>query len=263
MVGMTDESPSDPLELRVLAALTSGAATADDVAMRTEQPTILVAPILEQAVAEQTVTRLGRGRTPAYSLTPKGLHAVGIAQSVKEAVDGSGHVDLGAAARMVMEEYDAARDVATEDAVREQAGWPADATTRDQVTQALNDAYARGGLTREQLDTRTSLALTASTMGELRAAGDGVIVLTPALPTGVGPVTVGPRSATRVEVNPALRKVTWRHVVYAATYVVLGLLFLIVLHSVFGVAVVVAGLGLAAFALRPLWRSGSMPTPED
>ena len=263
MVGMTDESRSEPLELRVLAALTSGAATADEVAMRTAQATITVTPILEQAVADQSVTRLGRGRIPAYSLTPKGLHEVGTYQGVREAVDDSGHVDLGAAARMVMEEYDAARDVATDDAVREQAGWVADDATRDQVTQALNDGFARGALTREQLDTRTSLALTASTMGELRAAGDGVVVLPPTLPTGIGPVSVGPRSARRVEVNPALAKVTWRHVVYAAAYVLLGLFFLVALHSVFGLAVMVGGLGLAAFALRPLWRSGSAPTPDD
>jgi hypothetical protein len=214
-----------------------------------------VGPILEQAVAEQAVTRIDLAKMPVYSLTPKGLHTIGLYQGVQEAVDDDGHVDLGAATRMVMEQYDAARDVATDDAVREQAGWAADDATRDRVSSALNDAFARGALTRAQLDDRTNVALTASTMGELRAAGDGVIELPPVLPTGIGPVSGG-LQVDRVEVDPAVRKVTWRHVGYAAAYVLLGL-FLTLLQPVFGMVVVVAGLVLGAYALRPLWRSGS------
>src|SRR3954452_5291316 len=60
---------------------------------------------------------------------------------------------------------------------------------------------------------------------------------------------------TRVVTVPDARKVTWRHVLYAVVYVVLGLVFLLVLHSVIGLLVVAAGLALGAFALRPLWRT--------
>ncbi len=55
---MTHVDRSDPLEIRVLATLTSGTATVADAAMRTGQPESVVGPILEEAVAEQTVTRI-------------------------------------------------------------------------------------------------------------------------------------------------------------------------------------------------------------
>jgi hypothetical protein len=165
--------------------------------MRTSEPVTLVDPVLEQAVAEQTVTRIAIARTPAYSLTPKGLHAIGLHQS-EAAADGAGRVEVGSAPQPVIEAYDGVPDVtATREAVPEQAHLPADdATTRD------------------------------------------------------GAPEPG-------EVKPAPREVTWRHVVYAVAYVLLGLLFLLLLHSAFGLVVVVAGLALGAFALRPYWRSGS------
>jgi hypothetical protein len=254
--GMTHVDQSDPLEIRVLATLTSGTATVADVAMRTGQPESVVGPILEQAVAEQTVTRIKLAKAPSYSLTPKGLHAVGVYQGVQDAVDDAGHVDLGAATRMLMEEYDAARDVATADAVREQADWPADDAMRDRVSSSLNDAFARGALTKEQLDDRTNRALTATTMGELRAVGEGVIEVPPAPPTGIGPVSRGPQ-VNRIEINPELPKVQWRHVIYAAAYVLLGL-FLLLFQPVVGLVALVVGLVLGGFTLRPLFRTGSV-----
>lgn len=178
----------------MLAALMSGAATAVDVAMRTGEPMSLVAPVLDRAVADQTVTRIAIAGPPAYSLTPKGLHAIGVREGSPEAVADAGQVDLEAAPRPVVEEQDV---TAARGAVPGQAAPPADdATTRDRVPEP----------------------------------GD---------------------------VKPAAREVTWRHVVYAVAYVLLGLLFLLLLHSVFGLLVVVGGLALGAFALRPYWRSGS------
>jgi hypothetical protein len=72
-----------------------------------------------------------------------------------------------------------------------------------------------------------------------------------ALPTGVDPVLSG-LAASRVASTPAPGKVRWRHVAYAAAYVLLGLLILVFLHSVVGVLAILAGLGLGAWALRPL-----------
>jgi hypothetical protein len=77
MVGVTDEQQAVPLEIRVLATLTSGPLSVAEVAMRLGEPDIVVSPLLEQGVLDQTVTRIKLTQAPAYSLTPKGLHALG------------------------------------------------------------------------------------------------------------------------------------------------------------------------------------------
>jgi hypothetical protein len=249
----------NPFVVRVLGALTSGVESASTVADRLGVPREQTSTLLEQGVVDGLVTRLDLAGTPVYQLTPKGLEVVGVAQGVESAVDERGHVDLGAAARMVMEQYQAAKDVAAEDAVREQSAWPADDATRDRVSAALNDAFARGALTKEQLDERTNRALTATTMGEVRGAGEGVIDLPPTLPTGLRgpqPITTGWTSPT-LQVNPALQQVTWRHVWYAALYVAVGLFFLLFLSAVVGLLAIAAGLVVAGFALRPLLRTGN------
>jgi hypothetical protein len=187
---MADVSPSDPLEVRVLTALLAGAATADDIAVRTAHPTIMVAPILEQAVVEQTVTRIGSSRSPAYSLTPKGMHAIGLAESRPEAA----------------------------------AGTPVEPPPEP---------------TPEPIPAPIPAPAPEPVSGP---------------PGETAPMTHD-LSGPPVAVGAEVRKVTWRHVLYAVLYVVLGLVFLLVLHSVIGVLVVVAGLVLGAFALRPLWRS--------
>lgn len=115
MVGVTDVHRADPLEIRVLETLTSGPLSAGEVAVRTVEAEMVVTPVLEQSVVEQTVTRLKLGKRSAYSLTPKGLHAIAVFQRVQGAVDGDGQVDQGAATRMVTQQDDAARDIAVED----------------------------------------------------------------------------------------------------------------------------------------------------
>jgi hypothetical protein len=245
---------SDPLEMKVLAALAAGASTAADVAARVGHDPSVVQQVLEQGVAEQAVARLDLAGHPSYSLTPKGLETVGMYQGVQSAVDEHGNVDFGAAARLVMEQYEAARDVATRDAVREQAGMAADDAARDRVCAALNDAFARGALTQEQLDERTNRALTATTMGQLRAAGDGVVDLPPVPPHGL---LSGDAGAGGITVNPALAEVRWRLVAYAVGLGVLGL-FLLAFQPVAGLLVLVAGVALGGFALRPLLRTGTV-----
>jgi hypothetical protein len=49
-------------------------------------------------------------------------------------------------------------------------------------------------------------------------------------------------------------RVRWRHVVYAGAYVVFGVLLLL-LQPVVGVVLIVAGLALGGFALRPLFTT--------
>jgi hypothetical protein len=248
-------SRSDPLEVRVLAALAPGAATAAEVAGRVGHAQAEVDQILGRAVAEQLVTRLDLAGSPSYSLTPQGLEAVGVYQGVQAAVDDAGHVDFGAATRMVMTQYDAARDVAAEDALRDQAAWPVDDATRERVSAALNDAYARGALTKDQLDERTTRTLAASTMGELRAAADGVVELPPVPPNGQGLRTRA--GGTSVVVNPALAKIHWRFLGYAAGLALLGLL-LLVFQPLAGLVVLVAGLALGGYTVRPLLRTASV-----
>jgi hypothetical protein len=244
----------ESFELRVLAALAAGATTPNEIAAGLTDSPERVRAALTWAVDAGAVTRLDLPEGDSYSLTSQGLHGVALTQGIDAAVSPRGHVDLGAATRLVAEQYDAARDVATEDAVRQQADWVPDDAARDRVTSALGDAFARGALTKEQLDDRTGRALTATTMGDLRAAAEGVLELPPALPTGLGPISGG-LQASRVETNPALAKVRWRHVAYAATYLLVGVLILVLVHSVVGVAAILAGLGLGAWTLRPLFAS--------
>ena len=104
-----------------------------------------------------------------------------------------------------MDGYQAARGAAVEQALRAQADWLANDGVRDRVTSALNDAYAQGALTQEELDTRTQAALSATTMGQLRAAAHGVLDLPPLLPE---PAVTAPTGRytwqPQVTVNPGL-----------------------------------------------------------
>ena len=61
----------------------------------------------------------------------------------------------------------------------------------------------------------------------------------------------------RVDVDPEPKKVQWRHVVYAAAYVLLGL-FLLLFQPVVGLVALAAGLVLGGVSLRPLFRTGSV-----
>lgn len=80
--------------------------------------------------------------------------------------------------------------------------------------------------------------------------------LPPVVPTGLGPASVSGRPGDPPGSPP--RKVRWRHVVYAAGYVLVGLVLLAV-QPIIGALAVVAGLALGGYALRPLFatsRSG-------
>jgi hypothetical protein len=248
----------ESFELRVLAALATGATRPEEVAAGLNDTVEHVCSSLDWAVEAEVVSKLDLPAGPSYSLTPKGLEIVGLAQGVDAAVSPGGRVDLGAASRLVMQQYDAAREVAVENAERDQAGLVADDRARDQVTAALNDAYARGALTKDQLDERTGNALTATTLGELRAAAEGVVDLPPAPPAGLGPVMVTSQ-APQVEINPGLRKVKWHHLLYAAVYVVIGLVVMI-LQPVVGALLILGGLVLGGYTLRPLLRSVDVTT---
>jgi hypothetical protein len=92
MVRVTDVDRADPLEIRVLETLTSGPLSAAEVAMRVWESEPVVTPVLEQSVLEQNVTRLKLGKTAEYSLTPKGLHTLGVSQGAQGAVDSDGRV---------------------------------------------------------------------------------------------------------------------------------------------------------------------------
>jgi len=189
---MTDSSGSDPVEIRVLAALMSGAATALEVAIRAGESVEVVGPVLDRSVLDETVIRLGRGGTPSYSLTPKGLRAIGLHQGGPGPGDGAGQVDP-AVVPTVTEKHDVA------DATR-----------------------------------------------------DSAFDLPPVLPSDAGPEADEPH-LDLPGVEPVPSQVRWRHVVYAALYVLVGLAFLL-LAPVVGVVVIIAGLVLGTFALRPLWR---------
>jgi hypothetical protein len=84
---MATVSGSDPVELRVLSALTSGASTVFGVAAEVGEPESVVGPVLEGSVAEQTALRLDLPGLPTYALTPKGLALLGVSPGAQAAVD--------------------------------------------------------------------------------------------------------------------------------------------------------------------------------
>jgi hypothetical protein len=242
----------DPIELRVLTSLSEGARTPADVGAKLQAEVATVTPALEWAVSEGLAERLDLGSGSSYSLTPRGLETLAVRQAVGQVVDSTGHVDFAAASRMVMEGYQAAKDVASEDALREQAGWLADDDARDHVTAGLNQAYAQGALTQSELETRTDQALTARTMGELRAAGAGVVELPPVLPQGIHlePLESAPSAwQPQVTVNPRLMQIRWGP---AGSAVGLGLIGIIVLviQPLIGVAILLVAAVVLALALR-------------
>jgi hypothetical protein len=167
----------DPLELRVLGALTSGVESPSTVATKVGATREDVAERLERGLLEGLVTRLDLAGTPVYSLTPKGREVVGAGPSVQEVVKEHPQVDALAPTPMVVSEPEA-------------AGEPAEGAADENVVHE-----------RTQSD------------------------------------------------------VTWRHVVYALAYVVLGLFFLVFLHTWIGLLAVVAGLVIGFVALRPLLRA--------
>jgi len=49
--------------------------------------------------------------------------------------------------------------------------------------------------------------------------------------------------------------VVWRHLLYAAVYVVVGL-FVLILQPIIGLLAIAAGIALGVYTLRPLYGSG-------
>jgi hypothetical protein len=185
----------DPLELRVLGALTSGVESAGTLSQLLALPRDEVAILLERGVAEGLVTRMDLAGTPAYSLTAEGLELVGGAPGA-EAPE-PGHDDLGATTPVPTAPFQAVDDVAPVAAVPQ-----------------------------------------------------------PPAPADAVPHPSAPADAMPEEADPARPKVRWRHVGYAAAYVVVGL-FVMLLQPVVGLLSIVAGLVLGGFTLRPLLRSSS------
>jgi hypothetical protein len=186
---------SDPVELRVLSALTSGASTAVGVAAQVGEPESVVEPILEWSVAEQRAVRLELPGLPTYALTQQGLALLDFSQDAQGVVD---H------------------------------------TPGDHPSAVPDDAVAPGGQTEELLPP-------VAPIDEQ---------LPPVAPTGIGPGTAS--GGTSVSTNPALPpQVRWRHVAYAAGYVLIGLV-LLAFQPLVGVLAVIAGIVLGGYALRPL-----------
>ncbi len=193
---------SDPVELRVLSALTSGASTAVGVAAQVGEPESVVEPILEWSVAEQRAMRLELPGLPTYALTPQGLALLDFSQDAQGAVDDA---------------------------------------PRDPVSAAPVDAAAPVG---EQLPPVAPVEERPPSVTPIEEQPP------PVAPAGIGPGTAS--GGTSVSTDPALPPpVRWRHVAYAAGYVLIGLV-LLAFQPFVGVLAVIAGLVLGGYALRPL-----------
>ena len=106
---------SDPVELRVLSALTAGASTVLGVAAEVGEPESVVEPILEGSVAEQTTVRLDLPGLPTYALTPKGLALLGLSPDPQAVADDASDDHVSSVPD------DARRAAATDDAPRDAA----------------------------------------------------------------------------------------------------------------------------------------------
>ena len=112
---------------------------------------------------------------------------------------------------------------------------------REQVIQALKDAFVQGRLTRDQLGVRTGRALVSRTYAELAAVTDGI----PAMRTGAGSAPALPAGSAR---KPVSRKMA----AWAACVIVpagLGAAFL-TYYGGFVVLFLLAFTGLTATSKR-------------
>jgi hypothetical protein len=245
----------DPLELSVLGALVSGFESPSTVATRLGVARDDVAPLLERCLLDGLVSRLDLAGTPVYSLTARGLEAIGSAPGASPSAadsvgplarsplvarplgagDGEAGGRVAGAAPDVVAPDGATPDVVAPDVVAPDAevgDAPADGAGAAEV--AAGDVAARD---------RAPAGLADHEAG----------VPPPARPADVA--VPGQLAAIAEPTEPAPNPVKWRHVVYAVAYVVLGLFFLLFLHTVVGLLAVVAGLVLGGVALRPLLRS--------
>lgn len=246
---------AQPLEFRILEALTTADATAEALSERLSAPSAEVERGLLWALGEELVTRTDLPSGTSYSLTTSALPLIEQRRQLDAVLGPHGHIDPIELAELEVREASRRQLRQLRLAEAHQAGIPADDAWRDWAIKALSDAYAAGRITREELDRRVGLALQSPTMGALRAATGGVVRL-PLVP-GLPLPQAGPVAALRSTPTSAGEIVRW---------MVLGIVVIMIATLSGDVVVVVGAVAIAVLLLRRRVydrlrsRSGAPPT---
>jgi hypothetical protein len=110
------------------------------------------------------------------ALTERGLTLVAVQRRLASAVGADGDIDLATLGRQVGETWQAVQEGRAAELARSEAHLLADNADRDAVVARLNDQYAQGAIGLDELERRSSLALTGRTRGDLAAATAGLEV---------------------------------------------------------------------------------------
>ena len=157
-------------------ALACGVDTVPELAQAVDVPAPEVAAAVDWAVREGLATRMPLADGEHLALTERGLTLAAIQQRLASAVRPDGEIDLATLGRQVGETWQAAQEGQAAERARSEAHLLADDADRDAVVARLNDQYAQGTISLDELERRSTLALTGRTRGELAAATAGLEV---------------------------------------------------------------------------------------
>jgi hypothetical protein len=174
-----DEPQGEPVEVRLVDALARGVDTVPELAEALGVPAPEVAAAVTWAVDEGLATRMPLAQGEHLALTERGLTLAAIQQRLASAVGPDGEIDLATLGRQVGETWQAAQEGRAGELARSEAHLLADDADRDAVVARLNDQYAQGALSLDELERRSTLALTGHTRGDLAAATAGLEVPAP------------------------------------------------------------------------------------
>jgi DUF1707 SHOCT-like domain len=171
-----DQPQGEPVEVRLVDALARGVDTVPQLAEALGVPAPEVAAAVTWAVDEGLATRMPLAQGEHLALTERGLTLAAIQQRLASAVGPDGEVDLATLGRQVGETWQAAQEGRAAERARSEAHLLADDADRDAVVARLNDQYAQGAISLDELERRSTLALTGHTRGDLAAATAGLEV---------------------------------------------------------------------------------------
>jgi hypothetical protein len=165
-----------PVEMSVVDALARGVDTVPELARALGVPVPEVADAVTWAVREGLATRMPLSQGEHLALTERGLTLVAVQRRLASAVGPGGDIDLATLGRQVGETWQAVQEGRAAELARSEAHLLADDAGRDAVVARLNDQYAQGAISLDELERRSSLALTGRTRGDLAAATAGLEV---------------------------------------------------------------------------------------
>jgi hypothetical protein len=171
-----DQPQGEPVEVRLVDALARGVDTVPELAEALGVPAPEVAAAVTWAVDEGLATRMPLTQGEHLALTERGLTLAAIQQRLASAVGPDGEIDLATLGRQVGETWQAAQEGRAAERARSEAHLLAYDADRDAVVARLNDQYAQGAISLDELERRSTLALTGHTHGDLAAATAGLEV---------------------------------------------------------------------------------------